>query len=132
MGCTLGMHAGVAIEDGVAAAIDRTSSGPWSALVFFTAVSVVCILLTSLWKLVRRQMFGDYVATVGARFASGTLLTAAFYLIESRLEQAKWAPQGGAIWWAQFVCALIVVTVCAVELEAGWTRLRTGAAEGDR
>ena len=128
-GCILGVHLGVAVEDGASAAFQRTWIDPAGAFVHLTTLSLICISFAAAWKWIRGRIFRKYVATADARFVAGLVTTSAFYLLATFLSRQLLGLSttlNASPWWE--VClagVLLVVTLVAVELEVYWSYIRS-------
>jgi hypothetical protein len=112
IGCVAGLNLSVALDEGVANAIRRTTMDPYAAIAFFTCVSVVCVLVVGTLKLIRSRLLSKCHTTTSISFASGLALTFASYLV------ALYAERSGFDSIGSMVVALVGTTVVVVELEA--------------
>lgn len=112
IGCVTGLNLSVALDEGVANAIRRTTIDPIAAVAFFLCVSVVCVSVVGTWKLIRSHLLSKCRTTTSISFASGLTLTFASYLV------ALYAERSGFDFIGSMFVALVGTTFVVVELEA--------------
>lgn len=123
IGCVIGLNLSVALDDGVKNAARRTTIDPLTAVSFFTAVSLVCLLLVSIWKWLRSRFLQRYHPNAAICLGCGFLLTLTWCAL-------LWiAETFGVINIRAMLVTLCIATPVVVEVEAYVVRFTRNVTE---
>lgn len=118
IGCVVGLHLAIAIDDGIEAAIRRSTGNVYAAMQFYAVVSIISVLLMAVVGRVFRRWLGPSMVSPTARLLSGVLLAFSFYYIStgpSRWGLQTWGSTASMVW---LVLSAVLATCLTVVTEA--------------
>lgn len=130
IGCVVGLHLAVAIDDGIQAAIRRLTGNLSGNVQFFGVVSVICVLLMAMGSRIYCRWFERYAVSPVVRLLSGTLMMFLIYYIStgpSRWGLQTWGSSTSMVW----LMLSTILATCPVVVFEAWLTGSRGLTEQD-
>ncbi|MDA8745480.1 hypothetical protein N9N28_12675 [Rubripirellula amarantea] len=124
-GCIFAVHLIMALQSGSLEAVSRYASNPLKAMPLYSTVVAACFTATTIWRLIRKSLFRDYIPMPMSRFGAGFVLVV-MYVIVAKSMTAAFGILGLpanvnasiATLLLQVVLKLFVAAILAIESEA--------------
>ena len=120
----MGLNLGAAIQDGVAATVNRSAGDVAAAIQSFLMWSIFSIAFTLPWRICRGLFFAYHSPVALTSFVSAILGTTAFYLIAERIDDWQlFTTQSTSTRRVVIVLVALTVASAAVEVEAMFAKI---------
>ncbi len=124
-GSVVGLNLGAAIQDGVAATINRSTGDVAAALQSFVMWSIFSIAMTLPWRICRGLFLAYHSPVAPTSFVSAILGTTAFYLIAERIDDWQlFMTQSTSTRRVVIVVVALTIASATVEVEAMFEKIR--------